>query len=110
MYYSPVTFRQAGLSTNQQLLGATLIVGFVKVFFVCVAVVLLDQYGRRPLLLTSVGGEPQQCAVGCCARGLPQASFAVAAMPLRDYCGCQTLLCATYTCNGYCTTSIVNYS
>jgi len=53
-----VTFRQAGMSTNQQLLGATLIVGFVKVFFVFVAMLLLDRCGRRPLLLASVAGAP----------------------------------------------------
>ncbi|XP_038707838.1 putative polyol transporter 1 [Tripterygium wilfordii] len=54
--YSPRIFEKAGIrSSNGQLL-CTVAVGFVKTIFILVGTFLLDRVGRRPLLLTSVGG------------------------------------------------------
>ncbi|CAN6482231.1 unnamed protein product [Victoria cruziana] len=53
--YSPRVFDKAGLSKSGALL-ATVGVGFTKTFFILVATFTLDKFGRRPLLLTSVGG------------------------------------------------------
>lgn len=57
VYYSPVTFRTAGINSQGGILGATMAVGFAKAGFVVVAAVLIDKVGRRPLLLTSAIGS-----------------------------------------------------
>ncbi|XP_042506753.1 polyol transporter 5-like [Macadamia integrifolia] len=54
--YSPRIFEKAGITNTNKKLGATVAVGFVKTIFILVATFLLDKFGRRPLLLTSVGG------------------------------------------------------
>lgn len=54
--YSPRIFEKAGISSDINKLRATVAVGFVKTVFILVATFMLDKYGRRPLLLTSVGG------------------------------------------------------
>ncbi|KAJ3672975.1 hypothetical protein LUZ60_006349 [Juncus effusus] len=54
--YSPTIFEKAGIHSKNGKLGATVAVGFVKTLFILVATFLLDRIGRRPLLLTSVGG------------------------------------------------------
>ncbi|ERM94340.1 hypothetical protein AMTR_s00010p00243630 [Amborella trichopoda] len=54
--YSPRVFEKAGIKEKNQLLGATIAVGLIKTAAILVATFLLDRVGRRPLLLTSVGG------------------------------------------------------
>ncbi|KAK6136754.1 hypothetical protein DH2020_029508 [Rehmannia glutinosa] len=54
--YSPEIFEKAGIRNDTHKLLATMAVGFVKTVFILVATFLLDKIGRRPLLLTSVGG------------------------------------------------------
>ncbi|OVA04526.1 Sugar/inositol transporter [Macleaya cordata] len=54
--YSPRIFKSAGITKKSDLLGATIAVGFVKTVFILVATFFLDKMGRRPLLLSSVGG------------------------------------------------------
>ncbi|KAJ6812976.1 sorbitol transporter [Iris pallida] len=54
--YSPRVFEKAGLKGKDQLLGATVAVGFAKTSCILVATFLLDRVGRRPLLLSSAGG------------------------------------------------------
>ncbi|XP_010527590.1 PREDICTED: polyol transporter 5-like [Tarenaya hassleriana] len=54
--YSPRIFKSAGLKSDNQQLLATVAVGFVKTVFILVATFFLDRIGRRPLLLSSVGG------------------------------------------------------
>ncbi|KAJ8645758.1 hypothetical protein MRB53_007506 [Persea americana] len=54
--YSPRIFRKAGLRRDNDLLGATVAVGFTKTCFILIATFLLDKVGRRPLLLSSVAG------------------------------------------------------
>lgn len=57
VYYSPVTFKSAGLKSQGALLGATIAVGFAKAGFVVMAAFFIDKVGRRPLLLTSAIGS-----------------------------------------------------
>ncbi|GLJ23713.1 hypothetical protein SUGI_0449390 [Cryptomeria japonica] len=57
VYYSPTTFKAAGMKSQGAVLGATMAVGFAKAGFVIVAAVLIDRVGRRPLLLTSAIGS-----------------------------------------------------
>ncbi|PON67695.1 Sugar/inositol transporter [Parasponia andersonii] len=54
--YSPRLFSKAGVSGKDRLLLATVGMGLCKTAFTLVATFLLDKVGRRPLLLTSVGG------------------------------------------------------
>ncbi|CAK7329727.1 unnamed protein product [Dovyalis caffra] len=54
--YSPRIFEKAGITSSNDKLLATVAVVFTKTVFILVATVLLDRIGRRPLLLSSVGG------------------------------------------------------
>ncbi|CAL4986360.1 unnamed protein product [Urochloa decumbens] len=54
--YSPLVFKQAGMSSTAAVLGATVGVGAVKTISILVATSLSDRLGRRPLLLASTGG------------------------------------------------------
>lgn len=54
--YSPRIFEKAGITSDNDKLLATVAVGFAKTIFILVATFLLDRIGRRPLLLSSVGG------------------------------------------------------
>ncbi|XVE49404.1 hypothetical protein DITRI_Ditri01bG0080100 [Diplodiscus trichospermus] len=54
--YSPRIFEKAGITSSNDKLLATMGVGFVKTISILVATFLLDRIGRRPLLLSSVGG------------------------------------------------------
>jgi len=54
--YSPRVFQSTGIHDKNKLLLATIAVGFSKTIFILVSTFLLDRVGRRPLLLTSVGG------------------------------------------------------
>ncbi|KAM2903325.1 hypothetical protein COP2_003152 [Malus domestica] len=54
--YSPRIFEKAGITSSNHKLLATVAVGFTKTVFILVATFFLDKFGRRPLLLTSVGG------------------------------------------------------
>ncbi|XP_042508750.1 putative polyol transporter 1 [Macadamia integrifolia] len=54
--YSPRIFEKAGITSKSKKLAATVAVGFTKTIFVLVATFFVDKFGRRPLLLSSVGG------------------------------------------------------
>lgn len=56
VYYSPVVFREAGVSSKLGILGATVGVGFCKFSFIFIATALLDHVGRKPLLISSAVG------------------------------------------------------
>ncbi|KAF8113886.1 hypothetical protein N665_0044s0001 [Sinapis alba] len=54
--YSPTIFLKAGLKSKNDQLLATVAVGFVKTIFIVVGTCVVDRFGRRALLLTSMGG------------------------------------------------------
>ncbi|KAE9616524.1 hypothetical protein Lal_00034208 [Lupinus albus] len=54
--YSPRIFEKAGIKNDNDKLLATVAVGIMKTGFILVATFMLDRVGRRPLLLSSVGG------------------------------------------------------
>ncbi|XP_051152241.1 putative polyol transporter 1 [Andrographis paniculata] len=54
--YSPEIFKKAGITSNTDMLLATVAVGFTKTIFILIATWQLDKVGRRPLLLSSVAG------------------------------------------------------
>jgi len=56
MYYAPHTFNEAGMEGTTAMLAATMAVGLVKLVATVGAAVLLDDVGRRPLLILSSFG------------------------------------------------------
>jgi sugar porter (SP) family MFS transporter len=56
IYYAPTIFQQAGFHSALSSILATAGVGLVNVVMTIVSIPLLDRVGRRPLLLTSLGG------------------------------------------------------
>ncbi|VFQ78335.1 unnamed protein product [Cuscuta campestris] len=54
--YSPRIFEKAGIKSDNDKLLCTVAVGFVKTLFILIATFTLDRFGRRKLLLTSIGG------------------------------------------------------
>ncbi|XVF87522.1 hypothetical protein PTKIN_Ptkin18bG0126800 [Pterospermum kingtungense] len=56
VYYSPTIFKDAGMKGNNELLAATVAVGFTKTMFILVAIFLIDKLGRKPLLYISTIG------------------------------------------------------
>uniref|UniRef100_A0A0D9XUH2 Major facilitator superfamily (MFS) profile domain-containing protein n=1 Tax=Leersia perrieri TaxID=77586 RepID=A0A0D9XUH2_9ORYZ len=78
--YSPLVFKQAGISSNTFVLAATVAVGVVKTSFILAATLLSDRLGRRPLLLASTGAVAftlASLAVALCVAS-PAASVASA--------------------------------
>ncbi|KAI5084667.1 hypothetical protein GOP47_0000836 [Adiantum capillus-veneris] len=65
VYYSPVIFKVAGVTTRLGMLGATLCVGVVKLAFVLVATFTLDKVGRKKLLILSSTGMVVSLIVVC---------------------------------------------
>lgn len=51
LYYAPLMFKNLGASTNASLLQ-TIVVGIAMVVFTLVALVTVDRWGRKPLLIT----------------------------------------------------------
>lgn len=51
LYYAPLMFSNMGASTNSAL-AQTIVVGAVSVIFTLVAIVTVDRWGRKPLLVT----------------------------------------------------------
>lgn len=56
VYYSPLVFKEAGISSKKQLMSVTILMGIAKTSFCLVSSLFLDNYGRRPLLLLSASG------------------------------------------------------
>jgi MFS transporter, SP family, galactose:H+ symporter len=56
IYYAPTIFQEAGFHSALSSILATGGVGVVNVLMTIVSIPLLDRVGRRPLLLTSLGG------------------------------------------------------
>ncbi|KAJ0077354.1 hypothetical protein Patl1_36353 [Pistacia atlantica] len=54
--YSPRIFEKAGITSDDDKLLATVAVGFSKTIFILVATFFIDRIGRRPLILSSMGG------------------------------------------------------
>ncbi|KAF5176181.1 Major facilitator superfamily transporter mfsa [Thalictrum thalictroides] len=56
VYYSPTIFKEAGIEGNNNLLAATIAVGFSKTILILIAIHLIDRVGRKPLLYVSTIG------------------------------------------------------
>jgi sugar porter (SP) family MFS transporter len=56
IYYAPTIIRSAGLPSASAAILATAGIGLVNVLMTIVSMWLIDRIGRRPLLLTGIGG------------------------------------------------------
>ena len=56
IYFAPTIFQFAGFSSDKAAIFATTLVGIVNVLMTFVAIWLLDRVGRKPLLVTGLGG------------------------------------------------------
>ncbi|MGL1889253.1 MAG: sugar porter family MFS transporter [Reichenbachiella sp.] len=54
-FYAPMIFEQAGLGTDASFVQAIL-VGITNVVFTVIAILIIDRFGRKPLLTVGVGG------------------------------------------------------
>jgi MFS family permease len=88
IYFAPVIFQAAGLSSAAAALLATAGIGAVNVVMTLAAIVLLDRVGRRPLLLAGLAGMAVSLcvlAIGFWAGGA--ARGALTAISLAAYIG-----------------------
>jgi len=61
MYYAPAIFRDMGAKTDASLLS-TIYVGIVNMLFTILAIVTVDRFGRKPLMI--IGGIVMALAMG----------------------------------------------
>jgi SP family xylose:H+ symportor-like MFS transporter len=55
LYYAPEIFKKMGSGTDVSLLQ-TIIVGFINLIFTVIAIVTVDKYGRKPLMIIGALG------------------------------------------------------
>ena len=79
-FYAPTIFEQSGVGTNAAFAQA-LWIGLVNVVFTVVAMLCIDRFGRRPLLLLGLGGIIVSMAL--CSWGFKQASYHIDDTKLR---------------------------
>ena len=78
LYYAPTIFKSMGAATDASMLQ-TVVMGLVNVIFTVVAIVTVDKWGRKPLLITGSIGM----AVGM---------FAISALSFTNTIGIATLV------------------
>ena len=78
LYYAPSIFKQMGAATDASMLQ-TVVMGFVNVVFTVVAIVTVDKWGRKPLLITG-------------SIGMAAGMFAISALAFTNTIGISTLV------------------
>lgn len=71
-FYAPTIFEQSGIGTDAAFAQAAL-VGLINVLFTLVAIVLIDRWGRKPLLIIGLSGIIVSMAI--CTYGFSQATY-----------------------------------
>ncbi|GFD69300.1 sugar porter family MFS transporter [Alteromonas sp. KUL106] len=73
-FYAPTIFEQSGVGTNAAFMQAVLI-GVVNVAFTIAAMLTIDKWGRKPLLLIGLTGVVISMAI--CTYGFKQATYQI---------------------------------
>ncbi len=71
-FYATSIFKQTGIGTDASFTSGVLL-SFISVLFTVVAMVTIDRFGRRPLLLLGIGGIATSLLL--CAYGFSQAKY-----------------------------------
>lgn len=80
LYYAPLMFKNMGASTNSSFLQ-TVVVGIAMLVFTLVALVTVDRWGRKPLLVTGAAiMAVSMFAIGFLFNGVPHAGGDTLAM------------------------------
>jgi len=72
LFYGPTIFEQSGVGTNAAFAQATY-VGIINVVFTVIAMLTIDRFGRRPLLIIGLAGVA--ISMSLIAYGFKQATF-----------------------------------
>ncbi|WP_372770779.1 sugar porter family MFS transporter [Pseudoalteromonas sp.] len=73
-FYAPVIFEQSGIGTDAAFLQASWI-GAINVLFTLVALITIDQFGRKPLLIIGLVGVCVSMLI--CSYGFKQATYQI---------------------------------
>jgi sugar porter (SP) family MFS transporter len=71
-FYAPTIFEQSGVGTNAAFAQAIWI-GIINIIFTLIAVVCIDRFGRRPLMIVGLVGV--MLSMGLCGYGFSQAKY-----------------------------------
>lgn len=71
-FYAPTIFEHSGVGTDAAFMQA-IFIGLVNIIFTVVAMVTIDRWGRKPLLITGLCGVILSMSV--CAYGFKQATY-----------------------------------
>lgn len=71
-FYAPTIFEQSGVGTNAAFMQAVFI-GVVNVIFTIIAMITIDKFGRKPLLVIGLSGVILSMTI--CAYGFKQATY-----------------------------------
>lgn len=74
-FYAPTIFEQSGVGTNAAFIQAV-IIGVVNVIFTIVAMLTIDKFGRKPLLVIGLSGVVLSMSI--CFYGFKQATYTLA--------------------------------
>lgn len=81
LYYAPLMFKNMGASTDSSLLQ-TIVVGIAMLVFTLVALVTVDRWGRKPLLITGCAIMAiSMVAIGFLFNGVPHGATGALVMP-----------------------------
>lgn len=79
LYYAPTIFKSMGSGSTDSAMLQTIVMGLVNVIFTVVAILTVDKWGRKPLLITGSVGM----AIGM---------FAISALAYNEIIGISTLV------------------
>jgi MFS family permease len=98
-FYAPTIFEQSGVGTNAAFAQATYI-GIINVVFTVLAMLSIDRFGRRPLMIIGLAGVAVSMAIA--AYGFHQARYQLPDTALLELAGeldvarLEPLVCVTF--------------
>ena len=80
-FYAPTIFEQSGVGTNAAFMQAIWI-GLVNIVFTVIAMVTIDRWGRKPLLIVGLCGVIISMSI--CAYGFKQATYQLDSLDIAE--------------------------